>query len=269
MEPAKGLQEVASQVAVCKLCQLSYSRKKAVPGEGPASAEIMLIGEGPGFYENEQGRPFVGAAGNFLNELLGKAGVSRKDVFITNVVKCRPPGNRDPLPDELSACNTYLETQIGVINPLVIVTLGRYSMAKFLPNVRISEVHGQPAWVRGRLIIPMFHPAAALHQPSLKTSVERDFTRLPEWIQQARTNGHQAASLPSNSDLQGSVSEEFPASTETNVLSEAHSSYKTPPLPESAGMLFDPDELEQEKPTEQEDPAQPSRKDRPTQLSLF
>ena len=192
MEPEKILQEIAGQVAACKSCQLSFARKKAVPGEGPAGAEIMLIGEGPGFYENEQGRPFVGAAGKFLDELLEKAGVSRGEVFITNVVKCRPPGNRDPLPEELSACGGYLERQIEAINPLVIVTLGRYSMARFLPNVRISEVHGQPAWVRGRLIIPMFHPAAALHQPSLKTSVERDFSRLPEWIQQARQNGHGA-----------------------------------------------------------------------------
>lgn len=190
MEPEKILQEIAGQVAVCKSCQLSFARKKSVPGEGPANAEIMLIGEGPGFYENEQGRPFVGAAGKFLDELLEKAGVGRKDVFITNVVKCRPPGNRDPLPDELLACGAYLDRQIDAINPLIIVTLGRYSMSKFLPNVRISEVHGKPAWVRGRLIIPMFHPAAALHQPSLKVSVERDFARLPEWILQARQNGH-------------------------------------------------------------------------------
>lgn len=190
MEPEVVLQEVAAQVAVCKNCQLSFARKKAVPGEGPARAEIMLIGEGPGFYENEQGRPFVGAAGKFLDELLEKAGVGRKDVFITNVVKCRPPGNRDPQPEELQACSSYLDRQIQAINPLIIVTLGRYSMSKFLPNVRISEVHGKPAWVNGRLIIPMFHPAAALHQPSLKTSVERDFARLPEWIQQAKQNGH-------------------------------------------------------------------------------
>lgn len=191
MEPNQILQEIADQVSGCTLCQLSLSRKKAVPGEGPSNAEIILVGEGPGFYENEQGRPFVGPAGNFLNELLQKAGVSRGDVFITNVVKCRPPGNRDPLPDELSACNAFLDRQIEVINPLVIVTLGRYSMAKFLPNVRISEVHGQPAWVRGRLVVPMFHPAAALHQPSLKSSVERDFSRLPEWIQQAHNSGRQ------------------------------------------------------------------------------
>lgn len=189
MEAEDVLKEVASQVAVCKACQLSFSRKKAVPGEGPVRAQIMLIGEGPGFYENEQGRPFVGAAGKFLDELLEKAGVGRKDVFITNVVKCRPPGNRDPMPEELAACGGFLDRQIEAINPLIIVTLGRYSMSKFLPNVRISEVHGKPAWVKGRLIIPMFHPAAALHQPSLKTSVERDFARLPEWIKMASESG--------------------------------------------------------------------------------
>jgi uracil-DNA glycosylase len=258
VEPANVLQEIAGQVAECKLCQLSFSRKKAVPGEGPTGAQIMLIGEGPGFYENEQGRPFVGAAGNFLNELLEKAGVSRKEVFITNVVKCRPPGNRDPLPEELSACNPYLDQQIETINPLVIVTLGRYSMAKFLPNVRISEVHGQPAWVRGRLIVPMFHPAAALHQPSLKTSVERDFARLPEWIQQARVNVHQAPARASNS------SSELPSQVKTPSPAEQRI-----PQVQSAGMLFDPDALDQEIPKEQETPAQPPHKERPTQLSLF
>src|SRR5512140_691074 len=129
------LAQVAREVSVCQKCALYHSRKKAVPGEGPDKCEIMFIGEGPGFYENEQGRPFVGAAGNFLNELLEKAGISRADVFITNVVKCRPPGNRDPLPDELTACALFLDRQIAAINPLVIVTLGRFSMAKFLPNV--------------------------------------------------------------------------------------------------------------------------------------
>jgi DNA polymerase len=247
VEPANVLQEVAGQVAECKLCQLSYSRKRAVPGEGLATAEIMLIGEGPGFYENEQGRPFVGPAGKFLDELLEKAGVSRKEVFITNVVKCRPPGNRDPQPDELAACGGYLERQIEAINPLVIVTLGRYSMAKFLPNVRISDVHGKPAWVRGRLIVPMFHPAAALHQPSLKTSVERDFARLPEWIQQARANGRP------------SVTYQVPNPAPSRVVEER-------PEP-SAAMLFDLEALDQEKPVE--NPETPPSKDSPTQLSLF
>ncbi len=187
MDAAEVLKEVAGQVAVCEKCDLHYSRKNAVPGEGPRNAEILFIGEGPGFYENEQGRPFVGQAGKFLEDLLGQIGLTREQVFITNVVKCRPPQNRDPQPDELAACGPYLDRQIEAINPRLIVTLGRYSMAKFLPNAKISDVHGQAAWVRGRLVVPMYHPAAALHQPSLKPQVEADFTRLPEYIQQARS----------------------------------------------------------------------------------
>lgn len=199
MDTKKVLEEVAGQVAVCTRCELHFSRKKAVPGEGPANAEVMLIGEGPGFYENEQGRPFVGAAGKFLDELLEKGGVKREGVFITNVVKCRPPGNRDPQPEELGACGEYLERQIEAINPRVIVTLGRFSMARFLPNARISDVHGQPFWNHGRLVVPMYHPAAALHQPSLKTSVERDFSRLSDLIQQARAAAPRAAAAPAAS----------------------------------------------------------------------
>jgi len=179
------LTQVAKEVAVCQKCALHFSRKNAVPGEGPANSEIMFIGEGPGFHENEQGRPFVGAAGKYLEELLGSINITRKQVFITNVVKCRPPTNRDPLPDELAACNDYLERQIQAINPKVIITLGRFSMARFLPNAKISAVHGQATHVKGRLIIPMYHPAAALHQPSLKADLERDFARLPELISQS------------------------------------------------------------------------------------
>ena len=188
MEPAQVLQEIAQQVAKCEKCGLHFSRKKAVPGEGPADSMIMCIGEGPGFYENEQGRPFVGAAGKLLDELLHKGGLQRESVFITNVVKCRPPGNRDPLPDELAACGQYLDQQIEILNPLTIITLGRYSMAKYLPNARISDAHGQAVWVKGRLIVPMYHPAAALHQPALRPALERDFSRLQEHIQQAKKN---------------------------------------------------------------------------------
>jgi DNA polymerase len=262
MEPDEILQEIASQVAVCKNCQLSYARKKSVPGEGPASAEIMLIGEGPGFYENEQGRPFVGAAGKFLDELLEKAGVSRKDVFITNVVKCRPPGNRDPLPEELVACGGYLDRQIETISPLVIVTLGRYSMARFLPNVRISEVHGQPAWVKGRLVVPMFHPAAALHQPSLKTSVERDFSRLPEWIQQARQNGHgQPARVESvRPDAQPDRAAWVPRETQPRL----------DPMPQQASLL-EPMQPDLNEPAGSAEPGKDKddKSGQATQLSLF
>lgn len=183
VEPAEVLKEVAKEVAVCEKCVLHFSRKNAVPGKGPAKAEIMFIGEGPGFYENEQGRPFVGNAGKFLDELLQKSGLRREEVFITNVVKCRPPGNRDPMPDELQACGSYLERQIEAIDPCLVVTLGRFSMARLMPNAKISEVHGQANWVKGRLIVPMYHPAAALHQPTLKSTIEKDFMRLPEYIQ--------------------------------------------------------------------------------------
>src|SRR5512143_1875204 len=180
------LAQVAREVASCQKCALFHSRKLAVPGEGPADAEIMFIGEGPGFYENERGRPFVGAAGKFLDELLGAAGLKRSDVWIGNVVKCRPPGNRDPLPEELQACDDYLERQITAINPSVIVTLGRYSMARFMPGAKISSVHGQMRRLGERFVIAMFHPAAALHQASLKPAILADFARLPQLLEQAR-----------------------------------------------------------------------------------
>ncbi len=185
MNATEELEQVAKEVSVCTKCMLHHSRKLAVPGEGPINAEIMFIGEGPGFHENEQGRPFVGAAGKFLEELLGKINLKRTDVFICNVVKCRPPGNRDPLPEELEACSQYLERQIQALNPKAIVTLGRYSLAHFLPNAKISNVHGQAMQVRGRLVVAMYHPAAGLHQRSLMTTIEDDFKRLPELIAKA------------------------------------------------------------------------------------
>lgn len=182
MDQAAVLAQVAEQVANCQACTLFHSRKRSVPGEGPFDAEIMMIGEGPGFYENEQGRPFVGQAGKLLEELLASFGYRREQVFITNVVKCRPPGNRDPQPDELAACGGYLDRQISTLQPMIIVTLGRFSMAKFLPNVRISDVHGQARWVGTQLVVPMYHPAAALHQPKLRPDLEADFSRLPEYL---------------------------------------------------------------------------------------
>ena len=182
LEAKELLEQVAKEVAGCEKCELHLSRKRSVPGEGPANAEIMLIGEGPGFYENEQGRPFVGPSGQFLDELLHKAGLKRADVFICNVVKCRPPSNRDPQPDELAACRPYLDRQLEAIQPRVIVTLGRYSMGHFLTNAKISAIHGRASWVNGRLIVPMYHPAAALHQPALRKDIEADFANLPKMI---------------------------------------------------------------------------------------
>jgi len=188
VEPADVLLDVTRQVSNCRKCGLHFSRKKSVPGAGPANARIMFIGEGPGFHENQQGLPFVGAAGKFLDELLASAGFRREDVFITNVVKCRPPGNRDPQPDELAACGDYLERQISAINPAVIVTLGRFSMAKYFPNAKISEIHGQSRWVKDRLVVAMYHPAAALHQASLRPVVEADFARLTDYVRMAETS---------------------------------------------------------------------------------
>lgn len=176
------LDAVAAEISLCTRCPLHEGRTNAVPGEGPANAEIMFIGEGPGFHEDRQGRPFVGASGNFLTQMMNSAGVERPDVFITNVVKCRPPDNRDPMPEEIEACREYLDRQIDIINPKAIVTLGRFSMSRWFPSARISRIHGQAREADGRLVVPFFHPAAALHQPSLRVTVEEDFAKLTEMI---------------------------------------------------------------------------------------
>jgi DNA polymerase len=187
MSDEEELARLAKQIVVCTECDLHRSRKKAVPGEGPPHAEIMFIGEGPGFHENEQGRPFVGAAGKFLDQLLEQAGVTRADVWITNVVKCRPPGNRDPLPNEVETCTSnYLQHQIKIVNPSIIVTLGRFSMGLFFKGAKISQIHGQMRKVSDRFVIAMFHPAAALHQISLKPAIMADFAKLPELLKEAR-----------------------------------------------------------------------------------
>jgi len=195
------LKEIAEQTSRCTRCKLHYSRRNAVPGAGNPHSEIMFIGEGPGFHENQQGLPFVGAAGQFLDELLAEAGLKREDVFITNVVKCRPPGNRDPQPEELEACKPYLERQIAAINPDVIVTLGRFSMGHFIKNGKISSIHGRSFWSNGRMIIPMYHPAAALHQPSLRSVVVEDFKKLPAFVSEAKETRRNNPDLVSLSDV--------------------------------------------------------------------
>jgi DNA polymerase len=145
----------------------------------------MFIGEAPGFHEDQQGRPFVGAAGQFLEELLNSIGLTREQVYITNVIKCRPPGNRDPLPREVSACEPYLDRQIELIQPTIVVTLGRFSMARAFPNARISRIHGDPRKIGGIIYYPMYHPAAALHRPSLRGTVEGDMERIPDVLERA------------------------------------------------------------------------------------
>jgi uracil-DNA glycosylase family 4 len=217
LNPENILKEIAEQTASCTRCQLQHSRKKAVPGTGDPCSEIMFIGEGPGFHENQQGLPFVGAAGNFLDELLADAKLIRADVFITNVVKCRPPGNRDPQVEELEACRGYLERQIAAINPDVIVTLGRFSMAHFINNGKISSIHGRSYWFNGRMIIPMYHPAAALHQPSLRSVVKQDFSKLPGLIEKAKETRRNNPDLAAMSQVE--QEEELPVDNGAEQLS--------------------------------------------------
>ncbi|HVG97879.1 MAG TPA: uracil-DNA glycosylase [Chloroflexota bacterium] len=182
----QALEDVAAQVRQCRSCSLYKGALKGVPGEGDPDAEVMLIGEAPGWHENQQGRPFVGAAGQFLNDLLRSVGLRREQVFIANVVKHRPPDNRDPLPDELAACLPYLDRQIEAIDPRVIVTLGRFSMARFFPGEKISRIHGVAKRHGDRMVLPLYHPAAALHQNTLRRTVEEDFRRLPAVLEAAR-----------------------------------------------------------------------------------
>jgi len=151
----------------------------------------LFIGEAPGFHEDRQGRPFVGAAGKFLEELLASINLTREQVYIANVIKCRPPGNRDPLPDEIAACRPYLDKQIELVRPKLIVTLGRYSMARYWPHGSISHIHGQPKRVGSVIYYPMFHPAAALHQPRYRAAIEEDMRRIPELLAQvSRVEGN-------------------------------------------------------------------------------
>jgi len=185
MSAETDLALVASEVKACTLCKLHRGAKQGVPGEGPAQAEIMFIGEGPGFYEDQQGRPFVGPSGKFLEELLASINLKRQDVFITNVVKHRPPENRDPEPDEITACAGYLDRQIEALQPKVIVTLGRFSMARYFPNAKITAIHGQARTVNGRVIVPMYHPAAGLRLEATRQALVEDFKKLPQLIAKA------------------------------------------------------------------------------------
>lgn len=180
-----SLTELYEEIAVCQRCDLAKGRTHTVPGEGPEDAEIMFIGEAPGFHEDRQGRPFVGAAGRFLEELLASIGLRREDVYICNVIKCRPPGNRDPLPDEIEACKPFLDKQIELIQPKLVVTLGRYSMARYFPNAQITRIHGRPKRIGNRIYYPMFHPAAALHQPKWRSAVEEDMLKIPQLLKDA------------------------------------------------------------------------------------
>lgn len=181
----EALSEIADEINVCKKCPLFKGRTKAVPGFGNPKAEILFIGEGPGSNEDQQGLPFVGDAGKFLDEMLASVDFSRKDIFITNVVKCRPPHNRDPLEEEVGTCTrNYLFAQIGLIKPKLIVTLGRHSMQVFFPQLKsISTAHGKAYKKAGQVYLILYHPAAAIYQQSLKETMKEDFKKIPEILE--------------------------------------------------------------------------------------
>ena len=181
------LAQIADDVRGCTRCALARARTNAVPGEGNVLSDVLLVGEGPGAREDATGRPFVGPAGGLLTELLAAIGWRREDVFITNVVKCRPPGNRDPEPIETATCSAYLEAQERALDPAVIVTLGRHSLQRYLPGARIGAIHGRMRRsYAGQHVFPMYHPAAALHQASLRETLFRDIRGLPAALLDAR-----------------------------------------------------------------------------------
>lgn len=182
-----ALLELYEEIAHCQKCEIAKDRTKAVPGEGAEDADIMFIGEAPGRYEDQQGRPFVGPAGKFLDELLDLINLKREQVYITNVIKTRPPVNRDPLPQEILNCRPWLDRQIEFIRPKMIVTLGRYSMALFFPGKSIGKIHGTAQKRDGIIYYAMYHPAAALHQQGLRETIKADMRRIPQLLAQARS----------------------------------------------------------------------------------
>lgn len=171
----ENLEQIHAECLKCKKCILYKNRLNVVPGSGNPKSEIVFIGEGPGKKEDEIGIPFIGAAGKFLDELLNSIQLKREDIFIANVVKCRPPNNRDPFPEEIKTCKPYLERQIVAIKPKIVATLGRFSMNLFLPKAKISETHGKPQKVGNLLIMPLYHPAAALYNGSMREVLKKDF----------------------------------------------------------------------------------------------
>ncbi len=173
------LQAIAVEIQNCQKCQLFSTRTNTVPGSGNPDSDIVFIGEGPGKNEDLQGVPFVGAAGKYLDKLLATINLSRNEVFITNIVKCRPPGNRDPLPIEKDTCSAYLVQQLEVMNPAIVCTLGRHAMNFFLPTLKISEAHGQPKRLKNQVYLPLYHPAAGLYNPNTRGDIEADFLKIP------------------------------------------------------------------------------------------
>jgi DNA polymerase len=181
-----ALAQLCDEIIACRDCELAKYRTKVVPGEGAENADLLFIGEAPGWHEDQQGRPFVGPAGQFLDQLLASIGLQREKVYIANVIKCRPPQNREPLPVEIQSCRKWLDRQIETIQPQMIVTLGRYSLARYFPNESIGKIHGKPRKLEDVIYYPMYHPAAALHQGSLRQTIETDMLKIPQILAQGK-----------------------------------------------------------------------------------
>jgi uracil-DNA glycosylase family 4 len=217
-ERRAALEAIATEVRACTHCRLSQTRTKAVPGEGHPDTEVVFVGEGPGQTEDQQGRPFVGRAGELLVRLLGTLGWRRQEVFITNIVKCRPPGNRDPEPDEIAACAPYLKRQLEVLDPAVVVTLGRFSMAHFRPGERITQIHGTAVvappetGARDALAYALYHPAAALRSTEVERQSYIDIAGLPKVVLDARAR-RTPAEATSTSSQAGTATDVAPAAT--------------------------------------------------------
>ncbi|MFZ5391595.1 MAG: uracil-DNA glycosylase family protein [Patescibacteria group bacterium] len=182
------LQNIAQDVKNCQKCQLCLKRTNTVPGNGDLNSELVFVGEGPGKNEDLQGVPFVGAAGKYLDKLLASIGLTRPQIFITNIVKCRPPDNRDPLPEEVATCSPFLAQQLQIIKPKLIITLGRHAMNFFLPNLKISSAHGQPKRYQGQVYLPLYHPAAGLYNPATRTDIDSDFLKIPAILQKIKND---------------------------------------------------------------------------------
>lgn len=179
----EDLEQIVQEAKICEKCELCKTRTNTVPGFGNPKAEIMFVGEGPGRNEDQQGKPFVGSAGKVLESLLEIISLKREDVFITNVVKCRPPRNRDPLPEEVFACYPFLERQIALIKPKIIILLGRHAMDRFLPGQKISLDHGKPKKKNGQVYFPIYHPAATIYRRELLGELQKDFKKIPQIIE--------------------------------------------------------------------------------------
>ncbi len=247
-ERRAALEQIADEVRACTRCRLHEGRTQAVPGEGHPSTEVLFVGEAPGLNEDRQGRPFVGAAGQLLQELLGSVGWARDQVFITNVVKCRPPQNRDPEADEIAACAPFLKRQLEVLEPKLLVTLGRHSMGRFLPGARIGQTHGtvhdaaEESPAPGIRVFAMYHPAAALHQGSLKGTLFQDMAGVPAALLEARSTRPEAGGTADPDGAAAAItSATTPPTAPADVVDvSAASPEMAPAVPEVAPATVEP-----------------------------